>query len=172
MRRTFLLVATLATAGCAGPDGELASLARQRLALAPEIAWYKHSNNLPVYDPVRENTLLETVIAEGRAAGLDRETVRRFFSAEMEASRRIQWAWIEGWRKGRLPPGTHPRDLPSDLRPRIDHINQHQIDALSRGARPLGVHQLSLIGERFLPKKPLSSPAASSASTPPVSAQR
>jgi len=139
--------------GCAGPQGELRSLAEQRLALSPDIAWYKHSNNVPVYDPVRETAVLQTVMAAGQQQGLNPDTVRRFFAAEMEASRRIQWVWIEGWRKNRIPPLDRPvMDLGSYVRPQIDEINARQIRAMARGAQPLNVAQLSEIGARFLPK--------------------
>lgn len=147
-------------------------MGRQRLAMAPEVAWYKHSRGLPVYDPARENALIKTVVAEGRAAGLDSEIVRRFFSAEMEVSRRIQWEWINAWSKGWAQPGDDPRDLAADLRPRIDDINRRQIAALARGATPLALAQLSALGERFLPKKSFKTAAVSAASTPPVTSQR
>ena len=151
--RLTLLPALVLLAGCAGPQGQLTSLAEQRLALSPDIAWYKHSRNVPVYDPVRETAVLQTVIAAGQQQGLNPDTVRRFFAAEMEASRRIQWAWIEAWRKNRAPAPTSPaRDLGSYIRPQIDEINSRQIRALARGAQPLTVNQLSAIGARFLPK--------------------
>jgi chorismate mutase len=140
-------------AGCAGPQGELASLAERRLALSPDIAWYKHSNDAPVYDPVRETSVLQTVMAAGQQQGLNPDTVRRFFAAEMEASRRIQWEWIEGWRKNRIAPLDRPaQDLGAYVRPQIDEINARQISAMARGAQPLSVAQLSVIGARFLPK--------------------
>jgi len=140
-------------AGCAGPQGELASLATKRLAMSPDIAWYKHSNDVPVYDPVRETAVLQTVMAAGQQQGLDPDTVRRFFAAEMEASRRIQWEWIEAWRKNRVAPPTQPaKDLGAYMRPQIDEINARQIRALAGGAQPLSVTQLSEIGARFLPK--------------------
>ena len=140
-------------AGCAGPQGQLTSLAEERLSLAPDIAWYKHSRNVPVYDPARETAVLQTVMAAGQQQGLNPDTVRRFFAAEMEASRRIQWAWIEAWRKNRaVPPSQAARDLGAYVRPQIDDINQRQIRALARGAQPLGIAQLSAIGERFMPK--------------------
>jgi len=147
----FALAALLA--GCAGPQGELASLAEKRLALSPDIAWYKHSKNLPVYDPERETAVLQTVMAAGQQQGLNPDTVRRFFAAEMEASRRIQWEWIEGWRKNRIAAPDRPAlDLGSYVRPQIDEINARQIRALARGAQPLSIAQLSEIGARFLPK--------------------
>lgn len=151
--RPALLPALALLAGCAGPQGQLTSLAEQRLALAPDIAWYKHSRNVPVYDPVRETAVLQTVIAAGQQQGLNPDTVRRFFANEMEASRRIQWAWIEAWRKNRAAPPAQPaRDLGAYVRPQLDDINQRQIRAMTRGAQPLTIAQLSEIGARFLPK--------------------
>jgi len=149
----LLILATALLAGCAGPQGELASLATKRLALSPDIAWYKHSNDVPVYDPARETAVLQTVMAAGQQQGLNPDTVRRFFAAEMEASRRIQWEWIEAWRKNRVAPPLQPaKDLGAYMRPQIDDINARQIRALARGAQPLSVDQLSAIGARFLPK--------------------
>ena len=154
MKTLFALIPTLALlTGCAGPQGELTALAEKRLALSPDIAWYKHSNDVPVYDPVRETSVLQTVIAAGQQQGLNPDTVRRFFAAEMEASRRIQWEWIEGWRKNRIAPLDRPaQDLGAYVRPQIDEINARQIRAMARGAQPLSVTQLSEIGARFLPK--------------------
>lgn len=153
MKKLSIILMGAVLAGCAGPQGELAMLAEKRLALSPDIAWYKHSNDVPVYDPVRETTVLQTVMAAGQQQGLNPDTVRRFFAAEMEASRRIQWAWIEGWRKDRIPPPQRPaQDLGAYIRPQIDEINSRQIRALASGAQPLSVDQLSTIGARFLPK--------------------
>ena len=140
-------------AGCISPQGELASLAEQRLGMSRDIAWAKHSADLPVYDPQRETAILHTMMAACQQQGLAPDTVRRFFAAEMEASRRIQWAWIEAWRKELAAPPERPAvDLGAYLRPQLDEINQRQIHAMARGASPLSVDQLSEIGARFLPK--------------------
>ena len=147
------ILAAVLLAGCTTPQGELARLAEQRLAMSRDIAWAKHSADLPVYDPQRETTVLQTMMASGQQQGLAPDTVRRFFAAEMEASRRVQWAWIEAWRKNREPaPTSVARDLGSYLRPQIDDINRRQLDALARGAQPPSIAQLSEIGARFLPK--------------------
>lgn len=141
-----------ALAGCMTPQSEMMSLAKQRLALAPEVAWYKYSHELPLYDPVRETTVLQNMQALGRARGIPDETTRRFFSAQMEASRRVQWEYFHLWRKGIAVPTVTPRDLNGDLRPQIDRIDQRQIDLLARGATTPSISQLSEIGVRFLPK--------------------
>ena len=66
--RTSLLptLAAALLAGCASPQGELAKLAEQRLAMSREIAWAKHSANLPVYDPQRETMILQTMMGAGQ----------------------------------------------------------------------------------------------------------
>jgi len=149
----FLGLAPALLAGCMSPQGELVSLAEQRLGMSRDIAWAKHSTDLPVYDPQRETAILQTMMAAGQQQGVDPDTVRRFFAAEMEASRRVQWAWIEAWRKNLAAPPEFPaEDLGAYLRPQLDGINQGQIYALARGARPLSIDQLSEIGARFLPK--------------------
>jgi chorismate mutase-like protein len=161
-----------ALAGCTGPSGQLQSLARERLELAPQIAWTKYSRGIPVYDPARETAALQSAMAQGAARGVPPETTRRFFAAQMEASRRIQWQWIEGWRKNLTPPLGAVRSLDGDLRSRIDAIGAEQVDALARGARPLTLDQISVLGARFWPKNSLSTAAHSSPSTPAVTSQR
>jgi len=152
MLRAVLLATALLAAGCATPDGELASLARQRLALAPEVAWTKFSRDIPVYDPARETTSLQSAMARGAQYGVSRDVTRRFFAAQMEASRRLQWEWIHAWRHGHPQPESAPRDLAGDLRLRFDDINTRQVRALARGAQPLTLAQLTAESERFLPK--------------------
>lgn len=152
MHRAFLLCAAMLGAGCSTPDGELASLTRQRLALAPEVAWTKFSRDIPVYDAARETAVLQSVMELGTRHGVPPETTRRFFAAEMEASRRLQWEWIHAWRKGHPRPETPPRDLAGDLRLKFDELNALQVRALARGAHPATVAQLTEESERFLPK--------------------
>jgi len=171
--RIHAVLSAFLVAGCAGPSGQLQSLARQRLELAPQIAWTKYSRDIPVYDAERETSALQGVMAQGAARGIPTETTRRFFAAQMEASRRIQWQWIEGWRKNLVPrPAEAPRSLEGDLRPRIDAIGTEQIGALARGAHPLTLDQISVLGARFWPKNALSTAAQSSPSTPAVTSQR
>jgi chorismate mutase len=152
MHRALLPCAALLVVSCSSPDSELASLTRQRLALAPEVAWTKFSRDIPVYDPARETAVLQTVMALGTQYGVPQETTRRFFAGEMEASRRLQWEWIHAWRKGHPHPDSPPRDLAGDLRLQFDELNAKQVQALARGARPPTIAQLTEESVRFLPK--------------------
>jgi chorismate mutase len=150
--RTLLPVFCLALGACMSPQGEMNALADERLSLAPEVAWYKYRNDLPLYDAPREATVLRETQQLGRLRGISEETTRRLFSVQMEASRRIQWEYFHAWRKGVAVPQTPPRDLRTDLRPRIDAINRRQVELLARGAQPPDIAQLSEESVRFLPK--------------------
>jgi chorismate mutase len=151
-RRLLLPLAAFAFAGCVSPQGEMKSLAAERLSLAPEVAWYKYRNDLPLYDAPREAAVLRETQQLGDLRGIPAETTRQLFSGQMEASRRIQWEYFHAWRKGHSLPETPPRDLRTDLRPRIDAINRRQIELLARGAQPPNMAQLSEESVRFLPK--------------------
>lgn len=164
--------AAILLASCTSPDGRLASLARERMALAPEVARYKHSRGLPIRDIQREEELLKSVAKAAAAEQLNPKTVQSFFADEMEFSRRIQEAWINIWKKHPPSETRPPLDLSSDLRPRIDKINAGQIQALAAGATPLNRDQLSSASARFFPKNCRSRVPDSSPSTPPVTTQR
>lgn len=151
-RRLLFPLACLTLASCVSPEAEMKSLAAERLSLAPEVAWYKYRNDLPLYDAPREAEVLREAQQLGTLRGIPPETTRQLFSAQMEASRRIQWEYFHAWRKGLAVPETPPRDLRTDLRPRIDAINRRQIELLARGARPPNIAQLSEDSVRFLPK--------------------
>ena len=151
-RRLAAALACAVLAGCSSPQGRMMSLAEQRLALAPDVAWAKYSRDLPLYDQGRETAVLRDMQSMGRARGIPDETTRRLFSAQMEASRRVQWEYFHIWRKGLAVNTAPPRDLATDLRPRIDAIDRLQIGLLAEGAQPPSVAQLSEIGARFLPK--------------------
>lgn len=171
--RKHILPLALLLSGCATPNGQLLSLTRERLELVPQIAWTKFSQDIPVYDPVRETTALQSAMAQGTARGVPAETTRRFFAAQMEVARRVQWQWIEGWRKNLVPRPAGPvRSLEDDLRPLMDAISVQQVEALARGARPLTLDQISVLSARFWPKNSLSTAAHSSPSTPAVTPQR
>ena len=70
------LLAAALLAGCASPQGELTKLAEQRLSMSRDIAWAKHSADLPVYDPQRETAILQTMMAAGQQQGLAPGPVR------------------------------------------------------------------------------------------------
>jgi chorismate mutase len=132
-----------------GPDS-LPNLITARLLLAREVAAAKLYSGAPVHDPAREAAILEDLVAQGRARGLDPVEVQTFFSAQIAASRRVQEELIAAWRAGEARPDHPPLDLRTELRPRLDALTPHFLEALSaaRAATlaPDTAHALSAAG--------------------------
>jgi chorismate mutase, putative len=112
-------------------------LVRDRLSLAREVAWTKFHSGTPVPDPAREAVVLDEFVDKATSHGVDAGYARRFFLAQLEASRAVQTELLENWGADTAArPGHPPRDLRSDLRPRLDRITAQLAASLSAGDRP------------------------------------
>lgn len=69
-------------------DGEMIRLFSERMEVSKQIAEYKKENNLPVYDPVREEKKLEDISA--LLPEEKREYGKRLYSLIFELSRELQ----------------------------------------------------------------------------------
>jgi chorismate mutase-like protein len=113
---TVLVLALYSTSLCPAADvgvtaradlaklDHLLELMKQRLTLMHDVARWKWNANQPIAAPERE--LLESVVRQGRAKGLDARFVRTFFAAQIEAARSVERADFDHWksvrRAGRL----------------------------------------------------------------------
>ncbi|MEJ5864542.1 gamma subclass chorismate mutase AroQ [Pseudomonas farsensis] len=119
---------TLALAGCtaASPTANqfapLLDAIEQRLDLARSVAQHKWRNDLPVEAPERERQVLAKVRLEAADYGLSPARATAFFTDQMEANKLIQYALLDRW--ATLDPNAlaAPRDLASELRPRLDKL--------------------------------------------------
>lgn len=158
-RVSFVIVAMLA--GCAGRSENLAAAAparealavamTRRLGLAGEVAWYKYREGLPVADRRRESELLEAAVARGRALDLSERRVRRYFEAQMRASRIYQRTLLSQWRRGGDLPATPPRDLLRGIRPEIGRLNEEILRGFAvMGDIPRDPHWAGQIKKRMM----------------------
>lgn len=69
-------------------DGEMIRLFSERMEVSKQIAEYKKENNLPVYDPVREEMKLEDI--SSLLPEEKREYGRKLYSLIFELSREEQ----------------------------------------------------------------------------------
>jgi chorismate mutase len=131
----FALAALTAAPARADSDDtsltNLISLVSQRLALAEPVAQWKWINHRPITDEPREAALLADVAKRAQAAGVDPEFAREFFQDQIDASKDVQNALFEQWRKLRAPEGPAP-DLATRTRPQLDRLTQSMIAALAR----------------------------------------
>ena len=70
-------------------DAEILWLVGKRIELVLQIAEYKRSRALPVYDPARERTVIDRLIGLAPST-LDAQLVRRVFERIIDESRRIE----------------------------------------------------------------------------------
>lgn len=178
MRACFVsLLAAVLLGGCAGPAsqeafqpsvsaGRLVELMAQRLELAREVAWIKFQNNTPVRDPEREAALLNSLTMEARTTGLSPELAGDFFEAQIRASRDVQTSLITGWKRGQPLPAIPPRDLQTDIRPRLDRISKAMLRELAVVSRtPVGA-QLRNYAIRIIQSRGFSHAVAREAAAP------
>jgi chorismate mutase len=112
------------------PVRRLLLLMKDRLALMHDVARTKWNARRPVADPDREQALLRDMEERGRTHDLDPAQTRAFFTAQMEAARRIQEADTRRWQSEERGPFPDAPDLAS-LRRRIDRLNQDLLAALA-----------------------------------------
>jgi chorismate mutase len=109
----------------------LIALVSQRLALAEPVARWKWANHQPITDTPRENALLADVEKRAVAAHVDPAFARAFFQDQIDASKDVQNALFESWRRGHPPEGPAP-DLATSTRPQLDKLTQSLVASLAR----------------------------------------
>ncbi len=113
------------------PLTNLIALSSQRLALAEPVARWKWAHHEPITDQPREAALLAGIDSRAKAAGIDPAFAQAFFRDQIEASKDVQNALFDNWRKSRPPEGTPP-DLARDTRPKLDRVTNSLLTALAR----------------------------------------
>ncbi|QJD68937.1 chorismate mutase [Xanthomonas campestris pv. badrii] len=136
--RGYALTATLAVTllGCALPARSQPSLDPlldrivQRNAIGDAVALSKWDSGKPVLDQTREAAVLLSVRDQASAHGLQPDDAVRFFAAQIEANKAVQYALLNHWHeRGRAPETARP-DL-ATLRTRLDQLQGELLDVLA-----------------------------------------
>ncbi|MEA9577785.1 chorismate mutase [Xanthomonas nasturtii] len=148
--RGYALTCTLAVAllGCAlpvrsqPPLDPLLDRIVQRNAIGDAVALSKWDSGKPVLDQAREAAVLQSVRDQAPAHGLDADDAARFFAAQIEANKSVQYALLNRWHeRGRAPDTARP-DLTA-LRARLDQLQGELLDALADAAAARSAAQCS-----------------------------
>lgn len=120
----------------------LSMLMVQRLDWMDEVAEAKRAKGLPIHDPKREAELLHSMTERGMAAGLKSESVRLFFSGQMQAAKVRQEEWLR-----QHPAATTAKapDLATTIRPALDQIGTKMIERLEQETRGISSIDAQLI---------------------------
>ena len=107
----------------------IASSAR-RLAIAKQVALAKWDNHTAVEDASRESRVISAASDEGASKGLDRTFVSRFFAAQIEANKLVQYSLLAKWaRTGKVP--VHKSiNLSITIRPELDRLDKELVREL------------------------------------------
>ena len=110
--------------------GPLVDASAHRIEIARQVAFAKWDSHRAVEDQRREEEVMSAAVAQGVARGLDGAFVGRFFQAQIDANKFVQYALLAEWRRvGNAP--QHPQfDLSRTIRPELDDIQSRLIGEL------------------------------------------
>jgi chorismate mutase len=101
----------------------LVETSAQRLIIAEQVALAKWDMGIPVEDASREAQLIVHAVTAGQSRGLDQQLVSKFFRAQIEANKLVQYALLAEWRRVGKAPDHRPVDLPNTIRPELDEVD-------------------------------------------------
>lgn len=106
----------------------------QRVAIADQVALSKWDSAMSVEDPVREAAVIASAVAEGRGRQLAGEDVARFFKAQIEANKLVQYSLLSTWRFLNYAPPHAPVNLVGTVRPELDRLQTTMVLALAEAS--------------------------------------
>lgn len=98
----------------------------QRLAYMEDVALYKAQNRIPIEDIAREEAVLADAKNLAANHGLDPQSMERFFQAQIDAAKAIQYRYRAELLSRDLP--EQAIDLQQDIRPALDRLGREIVD--------------------------------------------
>jgi chorismate mutase len=102
----------------------------RRLEVATQVAFAKWDSGTPVENDIREAQVIEAAVAQGEARGLDRAFVTKFFRAQIEANKLVQYSLLADWNRMGAAPVHKSIDLEAAIRPELDQLQRKMISEL------------------------------------------
>jgi chorismate mutase len=114
-----------------GGLGPLVKTSARRLAIAEQVALSKWDSGAAVEDATREAQVIQGAVNAGEARGVDAATVTKFFKAQIEANKVVQYSLLAEWRRDGGAP-THPSiNLAGVIRPELDQLQAELVSELA-----------------------------------------
>jgi cyclohexadienyl dehydratase len=104
-------------------------LADQRLAVMPAVAAVKWQTHAPIYDPPRENAVIQRAQDLATPMGLVSDPVKRLFELQARLAREVQGALHEQWKAHGFS-YSEPVTTLAALRPRLDGLTTDLLQAV------------------------------------------
>jgi cyclohexadienyl dehydratase len=111
-------------------------LADQRLAVMPSVAAVKWQTHAPIFDPPRENAVIQRAQDLGAPMGLASDPVKHLFELQAKLAREVQGALHEEWKAHGFS-YSEPVTTLAALRPRLDGLTVDLLQAIYLAAPAL-----------------------------------
>ena len=111
-------------------------LADQRLAVMPAVAAVKWQTHAPIFDPPRENAVIQRAADLGAPMGLSGEPLKHLFELQARLAREVQTGLHEEW-KARGFSYSEPVTTLAALRPKLDGLTVNILQAIYLAAPAL-----------------------------------
>lgn len=112
----------------------LVETSAQRLQIAHQVALNKWGSSGRVEDLSREAEVIQKAATDGKSMGLESAQVEKFFKAQIEANKLIQYSLLADWRRDGRAPSHAAADLVKEIRPQLDNIEKRLIQELKQSA--------------------------------------
>ncbi len=109
--------------------GRILELADQRLGLMPAVAAVKWQTHAPIFDPPRENAVIERAQDLAAPMGLAGEPVNRLFGLQARLAREVQTGLHEKWQAHGFS-YSEPVATLASLRPKLDQLTSDLLQAV------------------------------------------
>ena len=141
LSKAALCTALLALAAPAAHAGDAKHVLRplvessaQRLGIGDEVALSKWDSGASVEDVAREEAVISSAVEQGQRENLAAADVTRFFRAQIEANKLVQYEALATWRRAGYAPPHAPVDLKGTIRPELDRLQTKMIAELAEAA--------------------------------------
>jgi chorismate mutase len=130
-----IVVGTMAWGAASGQSGvgqfdPLVRTSARRLAIAEQVALSKWDSGAAVEDATREAQVIQGAVTAGEARGIDAASVTKFFRAQIEANKVVQYSLLAEWRRQGSAPSHAPINLAGVIRPELDQLQAELVAEL------------------------------------------
>ncbi len=132
----ILLFVASQVAAAEDVNTDLFAAINDRLSLMEEVALYKVNNNIAVEDLPREQVVLAETQANAAAEGLNPQSVKQFFAAQIAVAKAIQYRHVADWQSA--PESRQADDLQTVVRPALTTLGDRIILLLAESVNANG----------------------------------
>jgi len=108
----------------------LVATSARRLAIAERVALAKWDSRVEVEDAAREAQVVHSAVQYGASKGLDERLIAKVFTAQIEASKLVQYSLLADWHRNGRAPAHKPVDLAA-IRVELDRLQTDLIEELA-----------------------------------------